>query len=1486
MPQNTQETFADKLRREYLEKITKEQSVPELSKDLTALERIAISYRGREILELIQNMNDQGNHKKIYGLIKIQGSNLIVCNQGTPFSEQGIISIHAPDLSPKDNDSIGNKGLGFRGLLNFADKIQIFSGKFNLEFSQDFADKEFAKIKDLPQIKKSAEHRGDRGVYLSMLSTPVGIDCPLKRTPNGKFNIDGCEYDTVIKVHVKDDKYIEDIKEQIKKFIKTDCISLFFLWSLDSMTFIYDDVVQVCSVKQTTCPKIIDNPNITKWELSRPSIDQNDAIQTTNYYLCQREDMAICIPEKIDLDANQDFFCFFPIQKEASGFPIFLHAKNFDLGSDRNTFENSSKQNSQTIHNLIDFMLETATCFATPEFGTMSMDMLHHMPFSEKNPFYEYRDYFYDQLYKCPIIPTIKSLYKSLSDGLKLYPEQFKDCAAAFSDVDNVITTEIHDKIPTILQNKLENLDTEEVYNAINQTSKQFDADTRARLFYDWKKFHPSADLMPKILKNTNGDFFTYNSSDHDKIHLTTTDMEIFDIPTWANSAIVAIPDKNALHANISKIGSFVAPQEIQKKDRYIANTFKSDFISDDITDVLPPINNKINNEYDRAVDFVVFLIKNIKNSVNWNNEGNIFMFPSANGTVVPADKLYFGASYGKSHSKLCELFSMTEFIHFDKIKPLIPSDVSIEDVVDLLSNVYLIKETPTLVQNAIVGDINANCKNDISEKLAEKDQYYTSNYQVNTITTNHIDNLESALNAVQTEEDTICILEWLNNFHKEHLDSNPLITVNSVPWDARRATSMQNITYNYDRFLLYDTPWLAVGNKKYAPREMLLTTVSDEIKSIPNNLLQYKNFFSTINVKENIWDMDPDIFYDILLRLPDFDTAGILSKRIYNNLNEESYIRYGNATCPQKKLFLSTGKLFAKNTPTSHGEFRNISEVKFASQKSLNPTKVWLIAKNERTGNAIAFKKIFGIDLFEEQITVTNFVPHSEQSRFAKMWADFVPFLEIYATKNQEIKKHLHDINITIVSYAENNGVALDAPDYFVMQGSKKTEWYIYLSKNNKLNHEIFDVCIGDIINVIAHSKDSVKTEIAILFGKTTDTGRLNVLENLGYDTEDYKNPNIIKEEFLSTLAQSVQDPNSLILDDLDPNDFRNINARDSVKHIINILHANNVSFQDLRANGFTHDIDFNKYHNDMIQQRLKSTELDYQRALYSELLSATPEEQQTYYSKISERNNITVPETDIDCDYDKYCPIPKCSDTDINKIFHDNMNQFKIDNQNFSDDDLENLTYLEMSMVMFAQFDNLKHSLEQKATRTTITKQQQTSTKLDDCLVNTDDSNVHATTPKTNTNHHTNKNHATVSGKKLAQVKLTRGDDAEELVYNYLCVNGEYSSINWVSCAGFRKGFSIVNDDTRGYDMSYVHNNKTYYAEVKSVSGDGGTYDFIVSDKEKRTATEQMETESYVFILVLPHNKIQFINSKEKIKEILDSAEPDYSFKCSVTI
>jgi len=114
-----------------------EELVSHFNREMSALD----GYRGRQLLELLQNADDAGVDAEsgCRLLLNLSRERLIVANTGKPFSKKGLTSLVISDCSPKQLDRnrfIGCKGLGFRSILTWTERPLISSGPYEVLFDR------------------------------------------------------------------------------------------------------------------------------------------------------------------------------------------------------------------------------------------------------------------------------------------------------------------------------------------------------------------------------------------------------------------------------------------------------------------------------------------------------------------------------------------------------------------------------------------------------------------------------------------------------------------------------------------------------------------------------------------------------------------------------------------------------------------------------------------------------------------------------------------------------------------------------------------------------------------------------------------------------------------------------------------------------------------------------------------------------------------------------------------------------------------------------------------------------------------------------------------------------------------------------------------------------------------------------------------------------------------------------------------------------
>lgn len=319
-------------------------------------------YRGREIFELIQNADDQSASKMV---IKLDTENhiLTVSNDGEkPFTEAGFRSIMRARSSSKPLENlIGQKGLGFRSILNWAEEIEIRSAGVVCQFSSRIADKKWNQIKEayLAKPSKTVDYDIQGALdYFEAIAKKENRKSPLAilAVPDlleGGYTDEDRLYAATIKI-----VYSQGVNGEIERGIKDqlkslkDGRALLFLPHLTSLHIFEDG-------QETTISKTVTNDSIIKIATVSPqggTVEKEwlivGDVEDAGYY-----DVAVAYPLDGGEITDNTFYCFFPT-KERNPYHCIVHA-TFRVDQARNYFIEDNA-NPGLIDRCANKMLELA----------------------------------------------------------------------------------------------------------------------------------------------------------------------------------------------------------------------------------------------------------------------------------------------------------------------------------------------------------------------------------------------------------------------------------------------------------------------------------------------------------------------------------------------------------------------------------------------------------------------------------------------------------------------------------------------------------------------------------------------------------------------------------------------------------------------------------------------------------------------------------------------------------------------------------------------------------------------------------------------------------------------------------------------------------------------------------------------------------------------------------------------------------------------
>lgn len=223
------------------------------------------SYRGREILEMLQNAEDQ---ESSYFYISVNTVAKTICfyNGGIPFNKKGFDSILYAKTSQKQGNlsSIGNKGLGFRSILNWAESVDIYSRHTHFSFSNEIAVKKWDELREFfvkegfaYNIDEIIENENKERTKNQDITVPISVfavpDVNAYSELPTEFSECSKEIASVIRV-----KYKEKLQSQIINQIKAlSRETLLFLRRIEEI------VIKIDDERTIICKKL--QKNVLEW---------------------------------------------------------------------------------------------------------------------------------------------------------------------------------------------------------------------------------------------------------------------------------------------------------------------------------------------------------------------------------------------------------------------------------------------------------------------------------------------------------------------------------------------------------------------------------------------------------------------------------------------------------------------------------------------------------------------------------------------------------------------------------------------------------------------------------------------------------------------------------------------------------------------------------------------------------------------------------------------------------------------------------------------------------------------------------------------------------------------------------------------------------------------------------------------------------------------------------------------------------------------
>ena len=388
-----------------------------IRQDRTTEDTTSKDYSGRELYELLQNAEDE--HSEYVNIILDTNQQLLIIQNGgndcRPFSEEGFCSIMMSGMSPKRASAnkrsyIGNKGLGFRSILNWAECVSIVSNGIRCTFSLDIAKKYWEEIKlslDDPQLIKQHEEFSIK---------EFNTECPLAvfAIPEVE-NEDSKGFSTSIEIQYKKESFAS-IQSQINSL---SGMVLLFLKHIKKIDITIDGQLY-STIEKTEETEKKETPNlvfVTTSDKVHPEGQNWVVLKNREYEFDDNHKYGIGLaydPQR--KESGKYIYSFFPTQVRID-LPCVIHA-TFELNSSRNSIIQSDA-NQIIKEKIADVLLEFAETLAENDTGEQTTWEYHDLlTLTDNHDFADLADRLRSGKQTKKIYPTIGQRYVVLEDAL------------------------------------------------------------------------------------------------------------------------------------------------------------------------------------------------------------------------------------------------------------------------------------------------------------------------------------------------------------------------------------------------------------------------------------------------------------------------------------------------------------------------------------------------------------------------------------------------------------------------------------------------------------------------------------------------------------------------------------------------------------------------------------------------------------------------------------------------------------------------------------------------------------------------------------------------------------------------------------------------------------------------------------------------------------------------------------------------------------
>lgn len=1223
--------YIEKLCEEYIANHIREQERDELITENNIEKRDIKGYHGREILELLQNSDDAYQKSIDMGekpncdlevLIEFKNNILTVSNTGTFFDQEGIKAIVQGNNSPKSGKYIGNKGTGFRSILNWADKVRIYSGDFNVEFSKEIAYKKLQSIKAEKQIQKQLLKQAD--LYIPMLAVPKNIEANNRKDR------------TSIEITVNPDKS-NDVFGVSKQIENIDLRILLFLPNIskieivtEDMQIIYKRTKHESVFKYLTLQKIVDNEIQIEEQFFLFEKVIEKAIEEDNSKKDIR--LAIAVPKDFASFQSGYLYSFFPLLDTESPFNCVMHA-SYVLGDHRDTLIRNEANKNIVIEQL-HFLFEIANQFIARRHHDTALHLLIPINFRDRNwklssafSKFELEEIYFKMLEKVKMLLTVNDEYISVEDNPKMFycdfPQFFiGDC---FRTLLKPLLNEKAIALIQTLSNRLNNnlkITESELLPIVNKLTENWKSSQQIEVFDWWNRNYKES--LPKLLKTQIGKWLEYG----EECYFLVGDFTNKGLPSWVKVPSLDAEYQELLfrHAETSE-----EIQKVRENDKvthisrliYQRNIYPlAKFSYRDRSNIISTVNSSVDN-YNKSIDFVNWLWSNYREECeDWTPPGRSdnssfnYKFPSAKEKVVQnSENLYFGSDYGNDLSEKL----------FDKKYNAFPNPETFSlnkknlDIFQEFISKFGVKKFPVIEKQEVSPLDSYSVEYEKIIKLHGDIGSSSSIYVGYNLP--FIKQLEDKLKELATAE----IIKWI------HEDCT-LYSYLSSPYYSENA----EISYygnlqkyyrkyygkikNYILVVFNEIKWVEIGGIKYSPKQILKDINSrsnqkfSELLPIMNaevlkeiaqclkiDYIEVHKIMELFDFCDRVTDLNSDDFYGLMLHLPEYDfkKSVELSKMIYRIIEQTNFIRNYQKS-ENKDKFFKSGKVLVQYKGKL--QYYSAKESYLPSTKIISKQNVPIVEKGHRTNND-NFIRTFGCQQYNKEYSIQKEIISEGKSNpaFQYHFSEFLKYASAYSERNENFERDIRKLSIILVdkiTIVENNQAVGITEEYVCIRQSA-TSWYITVFGNeygiNQISEAIENICTN-----IANTPGFESGKLGELF-RAKEKGDREFLIKKEFGSLDVIADESYKNEVRNNFVETIQKTNkNYPIDEIDI-DFENFSSEQNSEKLIKLLLDIETDIDQFKKAGFVYTINLILHYKVKLMNFINNEKKRFKNSLYN---------------------------------------------------------------------------------------------------------------------------------------------------------------------------------------------------------------------------------------------------------------------------------------------